>query len=83
MEWSELKAKHIGEGLEFKYCYENGRLQIYILDGADAYICYLPTQITLDSPAFISDNKTNLQADLTDFETNHKSDATETNGVKD
>lgn len=83
MNWTQIKAKKTGEELIFYYHKESVRWQIYLLDGNDAFICYLPTQETLDNPAFITDNKTGLQSDLNDFNDNFKSGATETEGAKD
>lgn len=84
MNWTQLKAKKTSEGLSLYYCYQDSyRVQIYLLDGADAYINYLATQKTLNSEGFVSDNKTGLQNDLNDFNDNYKSSATETQGVKD
>jgi hypothetical protein len=82
MNWTQLKTKHIAEGLEFKYANQGTRWQIYLIDSADAYITYLPSQAALNDPNFIG-NRTSLQADLTDWDTNHKSNANETTGVAD
>ena len=84
MSWTQLKTKKTSEGLNLYYHQQDSyRIQLYLLDGADAYICYLATQKTLDSEGFIADDKTGLQTDLNDFNDNYKSSATETQGVKD
>lgn len=80
--WTQLKTKHTSEGMELKYADQSSRWQIYVIDGADAYITYIPSQITLNSPTFIGD-LSGLQADLNDFNNNHKAEAQATTGVED
>jgi hypothetical protein len=83
MTWSEILNKHVVEGLEFRYHEFSNRWQIYLLDGLDAYITYLPTQMILDSPTFVADDKVLLQTNLADWISNHKTSAIQTNGVDD
>jgi len=85
LKWAQLKNKHLTEGIELKYSPEPNRWQIFILESPDVFICYLPTQSTLNSPTFYATTteKASLQADLDDFENNHKNDAEETSGVSD
>ena len=79
MSWSELLNKHTTEALEFYYHEFDHRIQIYLIDSGDTFIHYMPTQSALDDPNTVGGN----QADLDDWENNHKSEATETQGVND
>ncbi len=83
MTWEQIKTKKIADELDFFYHEEGIRWQIYLLDGSDAFICYLPTQGTINAPGFICDDSSQCETDLTDFNDNYKSGATETSGVKD
>ena len=83
LSWSDLKEKHTGEGIEIKYAVISNKYQVYLIDGSDAFIAYIPTQIMLDDPNFISERKTQLQSDLNDWLTNHIANAEETDGVSD
>jgi len=81
--WTALKNKASADSLTIHYAEFDQKYQIYLLDGSDACMTYLPMQKLLDNPNFVSDNSSGLQTDLDDFEDNHKSSATSTEGVED
>lgn len=81
--WVALRDKSVAESLGLHYAERGNRYQVYLLDGPDAHITYIPVQRTINDPNFVAANSSQEQSDLDDFEDNYKSGATQDDGVSD
>jgi hypothetical protein len=80
--WNFLKEK-VAAGKTLYYHLNDWNLQLYILDGTDAYIHYTPLPDKFNQMVIDDENKTQSENDYNDFNTNYKPSAVETEGVKD
>jgi len=83
MTWTQLKTKKNAEGKTLYYHQNEWNWQIYVLDGPDVYIHYIPRPDKFSEMVIDSANQTQAQADYDDFNTNYKANAIETEGVAD
>ncbi len=83
MTWSQLKNKHTTESIELKYYCNTWNWQLYILDGNDVYVTYIPRPDKFNQMVIPSADQTQAQNDYDDFNDNYKADAEETKGVYD
>ena len=80
--WDFLKAR-VAEGKTLYYHIGDWNIQLYVLEGPDAYIYYIPRPDKFDQMVIDDETKNKSQNCYNDFVTNYKSNAVETEGVRD
>ncbi|MHA1827056.1 MAG: hypothetical protein ACTSX6_00260 [Candidatus Heimdallarchaeaceae archaeon] len=79
--WEFIKNKVDNEAKTLYYYLNDWNWQIYVLDGPDAYIHYIPRPDKFDKMVIDQENKTKFQLEYNDFESNYKANAVETEGL--
>jgi hypothetical protein len=80
--WDFLKEK-VAAGKTLYYHLNDWNIQLYVLDGPDAYIHYIPRPDKFDKIVIDNENKTRSENEYDDFIANYKQNAIETEGIRD
>jgi hypothetical protein len=80
--WEFIKEKVLG-GKTLYYHLNDWNIQLYVLDGPDAYIRYIPRPDKFNQMVIDDENKTRSEDEYNDFIENYKQNAVETEGIRD